>query len=173
MSSFQVSGILLVSMLILFASSATAQDRAKYHINEAQIPFPPEHQINTLSPSNYVMNSLTGKILQIQPEEILKPYEFAYKLNDGNGSSQHRQEIRNENGDIRGSYGYVDPLGIYRKVEYYTDTNGYHAKVESNEPGLSNKNSANTIFVVQTSPVAKIIPEKSLPLLLLPRRSEV
>ncbi|KFM81180.1 Cuticle protein 16.8, partial [Stegodyphus mimosarum] len=168
MSSFQVPGILLVSMLILLASSATAQDRATYLTNGAQIPFPPESQINTLSPSNYIRNSLTGKIVQIQPEEILEPYEFAYKMNDGNGTSQHRQEIRNENGDIRGSYGYVDPLGIYRNVAYYTDTNGYHAKVESNEPGLSNKNSANTIFVVQTPPVAKIIPENSRPLLLLP-----
>ncbi|GIY61289.1 hypothetical protein CDAR_216971 [Caerostris darwini] len=103
----------------------------------------------------------------------MKPYEIGFQMNDGNGTTQHRQEIRRENGDIKSSYGYTDALGVFRKVEYYTDADGYQAKVMSNEPGLSNKNSANTIYVVENSPSAAIIPEQSPSVILVPRRPRV
>ncbi|XP_035209716.1 adult-specific rigid cuticular protein 15.7-like [Stegodyphus dumicola] len=173
MSSFQISAFCLVAVLIFLAYQTAAQDRATYLTNGVQIPLPLERQVNAIPPSNFVVNPLIARMLQIQQQESLKPYEFGYNMNDGNGTTQHRQEIRTQDGNIRGNYGYVDPIGIYRKVEYYTDADGYHAKVESNEPGLSNKNSANTIFLVQNPPVGAIIPEQRLPLSLLHRGLEV
>ncbi|GIX68468.1 uncharacterized protein CDAR_500421 [Caerostris darwini] len=91
-----------------------------------------------------------------RPEEVEvpKPYEFGYQMDDGNGTMQHRQETANENGAVKGKYGYVDPNGTYREVEYNADENGYHVKILSNEPGITNQNSADVVYVVKGSPSA-------------------
>ncbi|PRD23547.1 UNVERIFIED_CONTAM: Cuticle protein 16.8 [Trichonephila clavipes] len=171
MASFQFCWTLLVSLLGLFVFSAMAQDRIPYGPNGAKILVPVGRQLNSIYQYSAEKTGVPSKIFGIQDEkEILRPYEFGFQMNDGNGTTQHRQEIRQENGDIKGSYGYIDPLGVYRKVEYYTDESGYHAKVTSNEPGLSNKNSANTIYVVENPPPAASIPEQR-PVILVPRRS--
>ncbi|GFR30959.1 uncharacterized protein TNCT_159411 [Trichonephila clavata] len=89
-----------------------------------------------------------------RPEEIIespKPYEFGFQMDDGNGTVQHRQETANENGSVKGKYGYVDPNGTYREVEYNADENGYHVKILSNEPGITNQNSADVVYVVKGS----------------------
>ncbi|GFS42041.1 cuticle protein 16.8 [Nephila pilipes] len=169
MSSFQISWAPLVCLLGCFVFSVKAQDRIPYGANGAKILVPVGRQINSVFPSAD-KKGIPSKLLSIQDEsENSEPYEFGFQMNDGNGTTQHRQEIRQENGDVKGSYGYVDPAGVYRKVEYYTDESGYHAKVTSNEPGLSNKNSANTIFVVENPPPNAIIPEQR-PIVLVPRR---
>ncbi|GIX87539.1 hypothetical protein CEXT_620181 [Caerostris extrusa] len=54
----------------------------------------------------------------------------------------------------KGKYGYVDPNGTYREVEYNADENGYHVKILSNEPGITNQNSADVVYVVKGSPSA-------------------
>jgi hypothetical protein len=48
-----------------------------------------------------------------------------------------RQEQSDDEGNIRGSYGYMDAQGLFRHVQYEADQNGFRAKVSSNEPGLS------------------------------------
>lgn len=50
---------------------------------------------------------------------------------------QHRHEESDENGVRRGSYGYLDANGVYRKVQYIADKNGFRVmEMKSNEPGL-------------------------------------
>ncbi|GFX60224.1 cuticle protein 16.8 [Trichonephila clavipes] len=170
MSSFQFTWAPLLCLLGLFVFNALAQDRIPYGANGAKILVPVGRQINSVLQSAE-KKGIPSKFLSIQDEsDVLEPYEFGFQMNDGNGTTQHRQEIRQENGDVKGSYGYVDPAGVYRKVEYYTDERGYHAKVTSNEPGLSNKNSANTIFVVENPPPAAIIPEQR-PVVMVQRRT--
>ncbi|XP_035208442.1 cuticle protein 10.9-like [Stegodyphus dumicola] len=88
------------------------------------------------------------------PAEFPKPYEFFYQMDDGNGTRQHREEIASEAGAVKGKYGYVDPNGIYREVEYNADENGYRAKISSNEPGITHQNSAHVVYVVQAKPTS-------------------
>lgn len=94
--------------------------------------------------------------VQPYPEEIIvesyKPYDFGYEFGDGLGMSQYRKESADENGIVQGHYGYIDPAGLYRSVEYKADSNGFHAVVKSNEPGLSNQNSADVTFIVEPPP---------------------
>lgn len=69
-------------------------------------------------------------------------------MDDGNGSLQHRSETGDENGEVTGKYGYLDPAGFYREVEYVAGEKGFQVKIKSNEPGLSNQNSANVLYVL-------------------------
>ncbi|CAL1277100.1 unnamed protein product [Larinioides sclopetarius] len=145
-----------ICLLGLFVLHSAAQHRFSYGINSARTSVA-RRSLST-QPASTIKNGLPSKTVRIEKEnEISRPYEFGFQMNDGNGTTQHRQEMREENGDVKGSYGYVDPYGVYRKVEYYTDETGYHAKVSSNEPGLLNKNSANTIFVVENPPAAALL----------------
>ncbi|GIY45998.1 uncharacterized protein CDAR_539971 [Caerostris darwini] len=77
------------------------------------------------------------------------PYNFMYNHQDTFGNVQHREENKNEDGVVRGSYGYRDPLGMYRHVSYVADANGFHAVLRTNEPGIENKNSADVAVVAQ------------------------
>ena len=43
-----------------------------------------------------------------------------------------------------GSYGYVDANGIFRKVYYVADENGFRVKMDSNEPGMRSDLGSNT-----------------------------
>ncbi|GIX87540.1 hypothetical protein CEXT_620191 [Caerostris extrusa] len=169
MSSFRFACATLAVLLGLFVLIASAQDRIAYGLNGAKVLIPAGRQINAVLPVEKNEVHKKHRVIQDESEENNAPYEFGFQMNDGNGTTQHRQEIRQENGDVKGSYGYVDPAGVYRKVEYYTDENGYHAKVTSNEPGLSNKNSANTIYVVENPPAVAVIPEQR-PLVLVQKR---
>ena len=64
-----------------------------------------------------------------------QPYSFGYSINDGYGNEQTREEKSDTNGHKRGSYGYVDAYGIYRKVDYIADEHGFRASISTNEPG--------------------------------------
>jgi hypothetical protein len=63
------------------------------------------------------------------------PYSFGYKVNDGYGNSNFQSEEGDDYGAKKGSYGYTDAYGIYRKVEYIADAYGFRANVYTNEPG--------------------------------------
>lgn len=160
-----------MNIVLYFIFIFSISDRVAYPPNGANVLVPNGRQLNPIYQSSAERNGVPPKTFGVQEElEIIKPYEFGFQMNDGNGTTQHRQEIRQENGDVQGSYSYVDPNGMYRKVEYYTDAGGYHAKVTSNEPGLTNKNSANAIFVVENTPAAAL---QQRPVYLIPRRSNV
>lgn len=78
-----------------------------------------------------------------------KSYSFAFNTsaeaeaaiasgsNDSPAPILTRQEKADGAGNVRGSYGYMDSQGLFRRVQYEADRNGFRAKVSSNEPGLS------------------------------------
>lgn len=84
------------------------------------------------------------------------PYEFGYEFGNGLGMYQHRREISDGTGIVKGSYGYLDPIGVRRTVEYIAGKDGYRATIFSNEPGLSGQNSAGVNFIVQPPPPAVV-----------------
>ncbi|KAG8186252.1 hypothetical protein JTE90_004228 [Oedothorax gibbosus] len=78
------------------------------------------------------------------------PYNFGYDIGDNFGNTQFREENKDEDGVVRGSYGYRDPSGMYRHVSYVADAGGFHAVLRTNEPGIDNRNSADVAVVAQT-----------------------
>ncbi|XP_015786512.1 cuticle protein 16.8 [Tetranychus urticae] len=70
------------------------------------------------------------------------PYSFGYDIDDGYGNNNHRMEEGDEHGNKRGSYGYTDAYGVYRKVDYIADDYGFRATVTTNEPGTANSDPA-------------------------------
>lgn len=46
------------------------------------------------------------------------PYSFKYGIDDGYGTTQDREEVKDSYGNVKGSYGYMDANGIYRKVRH-------------------------------------------------------
>ncbi|GBL84174.1 hypothetical protein AVEN_118580-1 [Araneus ventricosus] len=87
----------------------------------------------------------------VQPPQ---PYDFAYKTADDRGTRQHRTESADSSGTVTGSYGYVDPFGMYRRVEYVADVDGYRTTVHSNEPGMTSNGAANAAYFVEVPPPA-------------------
>ncbi|UYV73551.1 hypothetical protein LAZ67_10004098 [Cordylochernes scorpioides] len=88
-----------------------------------------------------------------------KPYSFGYQTVDDFGGSQSRDEKSDGAGGVVGSYGYTDPHGIYRKVDYVADDYGFRADVKTNEPGTANQDPAGVAIysdapVVHYEPVA-------------------
>lgn len=71
-----------------------------------------------------------------EPIETPKPYSHSFGSSDGNGTTQSRQESKDENGVVTGSYSYADPNGIFRVVEYIADKDGFRASIRTNEPGV-------------------------------------
>ncbi|KAI1286920.1 Cuticle protein 16.8 [Halotydeus destructor] len=81
------------------------------------------------------------------------PYSFKYDIDDGYGATQERQEVKDDYGNVKGSYGYMDANGIYRKVYYTAGPEGFKATVSSNEPGVgTTDNPADTVFNVEDPP---------------------
>ncbi|GBL75720.1 hypothetical protein AVEN_155024-1 [Araneus ventricosus] len=99
-------------------------------------------------------SDITGD-LELSSEEFAKPapYSFQFNHKDNFGTVQHREENKNEDGVVRGSYGYRDSLGLYRHVSYVADADGFHAVLRTNEPGIGNKNSADVAVVAQSPSV--------------------
>jgi len=96
---------------------------------------------------------------RIVEEDIYKPadpYNFGYDVKDDFGNRQYRKEEADGQGVIRGSYGYTDANGLYRIVEYVADAAGFRANVKTNEPGLSNQNSADVLLNAVEPPRAII-----------------
>ncbi|GFR32222.1 uncharacterized protein TNCT_147081 [Trichonephila clavata] len=89
--------------------------------------------------------------------EIFRPFNFGFEFGDGQGMVQHRRESSNNNGEVKGSYGYTDPNGLYRQVEYTAGEDGYKAVIQSNEPGLTNQSAADANFLVEPPPPGVIL----------------
>ncbi|CAL1288793.1 unnamed protein product [Larinioides sclopetarius] len=75
-----------------------------------------------------------------------QPYNFGYAVQSHDGT-QFRKEEANGHGQVQGSYGYRDQLGILREVHYVADHNGFRAQVKTNEPGTINKDPADVKVV--------------------------
>ncbi|CAN7936896.1 unnamed protein product [Ixodes hexagonus] len=81
-----------------------------------------------------------------------QPFDFGYNVQDEYGNNQFRQEKGDESGSVQGSYGYTDALGVYRKVHYVADQNGFRADIKTNEPGVKQENPADVQLVVEPPP---------------------
>ncbi|XP_075726468.1 uncharacterized protein LOC142768380 [Rhipicephalus microplus] len=75
-----------------------------------------------------------------------QPYSFGYGNVDEYGNRQFRSEQGHLNNAKMGSYGYQDVNGLYRRVNYVADANGFRATVDTNEPGTTPGASADAVF---------------------------
>lgn len=71
------------------------------------------------------------------PEGKAEPYAYSYET-DSHAASQQSDE----NGKVTGFYTLADADGRSRKVEYYADASGFHAKVQTNEVGTKSESPA-------------------------------
>ncbi|XP_015929628.2 cuticle protein 10.9-like [Parasteatoda tepidariorum] len=74
-----------------------------------------------------------------------QPYHFGYHVKDHHGE-QHREEASDGQGNVKGSYGFVDEKGIHREVHYVADDKGFRAEIKTNEPGTANQQPASVGF---------------------------
>ncbi|GFQ66790.1 uncharacterized protein TNCT_406991 [Trichonephila clavata] len=95
-------------------------------------------------------------VRQVLLTQTPQPYEFGYESLDKMGTKQHRHESSDVSGAVKGSYGFVDPIGMYRRVEYIADVDGYRATIQSNEPGLTSNGAASAAFIVEYPPPAAV-----------------
>ncbi|KAH7962906.1 hypothetical protein HPB52_018615 [Rhipicephalus sanguineus] len=85
-----------------------------------------------------------------------QPYSFGYDNVDEYGNRQFRSEQGDSNNIKTGSYGYRDVNGLYRRVNYVADANGFRATVDTNEPGTAPGASADAVF--NAAPVVPPVP---------------
>ena len=52
----------------------------------------------------------------LQRRNIERFLSFKYDIDDGYGTTQEREEVKDDQGNVKGSYGYMDANGIFRKV---------------------------------------------------------
>nr|XP_050043619.1 uncharacterized protein LOC126540830 [Dermacentor andersoni] len=85
-----------------------------------------------------------------------QPYSFGYDTADEFGNRQFRSEQGDSSNAKTGSYGYTDVNGLYRRVNYIADANGFRATVDTNEPGTAPGASADVVF--NAAPVVPPVP---------------
>ncbi|XP_075535145.1 uncharacterized protein LOC142570682 [Dermacentor variabilis] len=85
-----------------------------------------------------------------------QPYNSGYDTVDEFGNRQYRNEQGDANNVKTGSYGYMDVYGLYRRVNYVADANGFRATVDTNEPGTAPGASADVVF--NAAPIAPPVP---------------
>ncbi|CAN7943533.1 unnamed protein product, partial [Ixodes hexagonus] len=88
-----------------------------------------------------------------------QPYSFGYDNVDEYGNTQFHKEQADANNVRTGSYGYTDANGLYRRVNYVADANGFRATIETNEPGTQAGASADAVFNAKPVVVAPIGPQ--------------
>lgn len=83
--------------------------------------------------------SVAAASCQEQPnaEAAPEPYSYGYETDTHAASEQ-----RDPNGKVTGFYTLADADGRSRRVEYYADETGFHAKVQTNEVGTKGENPA-------------------------------
>ncbi|KAK8758830.1 cuticle protein 16.8-like [Amblyomma americanum] len=75
-----------------------------------------------------------------------QPYSFSYDTTDEFGTRLTREESGDANNNKVGSYSYTDAAGVARTVKYTADAEGFHATVETNEPGTKTSNPADALY---------------------------
>ncbi|CAN7982849.1 unnamed protein product, partial [Ixodes pacificus] len=74
------------------------------------------------------------------------PFSFGYDTVDEFGTKLFHKENADASNSRTGSYGYTDPNGLFRRVNYVADAGGFRATVETNEPGTAPGQSADAVF---------------------------
>lgn len=87
---------------------------------------------------------LTGTSNQFRSEDDHGNYNFGYDESHGTGASSRREE--QINGVVRGSYSLNDADGRHRIVTYIADEAGFRAHIQTNEPGVEPKDSADVLI---------------------------
>lgn len=75
-------------------------------------------------------------------DESPKPFSFNFESEDEYGTKMARSENADGSGTVTGSYSFSDATGISRTVTYTADDSGFHAVVDTNEPGTLTSNPA-------------------------------
>ncbi|XP_077555632.1 cuticle protein 10.9-like [Haemaphysalis longicornis] len=83
-----------------------------------------------------------------------QPYSFSYDTTDEFGTRLTRDESSDANNFKVGSYSYTDATGVTRTVKYTADADGFHATVETNEPGTKSSNPADALYSSSSVEVA-------------------
>ncbi|KAH8032388.1 hypothetical protein HPB51_024517 [Rhipicephalus microplus] len=81
-----------------------------------------------------------------ESSEPPQPYSFGYDNVDEFGTQSYHKERSDANNVKTGTYGYRDANGIFRRVSYVADANGFRATVDTNEPGTAPGSSADVVF---------------------------
>ncbi|KAH7967199.1 hypothetical protein HPB49_023472 [Dermacentor silvarum] len=106
----------------------------------------------------------TPGVASAEPIYPPQPYSFGYDNLDEYGSRSYHNEKSDANNVKTGSYGYRDANGIYRRVTYIADANGYRATIDTNEPGTAPGYSADAVYNAKPIRVAAAAKSASAPL---------
>ncbi|KAG0432757.1 hypothetical protein HPB47_020556 [Ixodes persulcatus] len=82
----------------------------------------------------------------IDPVYAPQPYSFGYDNVDEFGTKLFHNEQGDASNAKRGSYGYTDANGLFRRVSYVADANGFRATVDTNEPGTQSGPTGDAVF---------------------------
>ncbi|KAL1458815.1 hypothetical protein MTO96_043445 [Rhipicephalus appendiculatus] len=88
----------------------------------------------------------TPGVSSVDPFYPPQPYSFGYDNVDEFGTQSYHKEQGDANNVKTGTYGYRDANGIFRRVSYVADANGFRATVDTNEPGTAPGSSADAVF---------------------------
>lgn len=92
----------------------------------------------------------TGVSSQFRSEDNYGNYQFGYDEAHATGSTSRREQ--QHNGVRRGSYSLSDADGRQRTVHYIADASGFHATVQTNEPGVEPKDPADVLINKAATP---------------------
>lgn len=84
-----------------------------------------------------------------------QPYGFAFDSEDEFGTKLGRQESGDQSGTVTGEYTLSDANGIARIVKYVADASGFHATVQTNEPGTLTSNPADVQIQSSAAPARR------------------
>nr|XP_050043569.1 cuticle protein 10.9-like [Dermacentor andersoni] len=105
----------------------------------------------------------TPGISSVEPVYPPQPYSFGYDNVDEFGTQSYHKEQSDANNVKTGTYGYRDASGIYRRVSYVADANGFRATVNTNEPGTAPGYSADAVFNAKPVRVPAVAKSASAP----------
>lgn len=88
-------------------------------------------------------------VRQVEKEPAPEPYSFTFETTDEFGMTLTRTESGDSQGNIKGTYMYRDPAGVYRTVEYVDNGNGFSAQIQTNEPGVISHKAADAEYFKQ------------------------
>ncbi|KAL1475307.1 hypothetical protein MTO96_037381 [Rhipicephalus appendiculatus] len=101
----------------------------------------------------------TPGVSSVDPVYPPQPYSFGYDNVDEFGTQSYHKEQGDANNVKTGTYGYRDANGIFRRVSYVADANGFRATVDTNEPGTAPGSSADVVF--NAKPISVPVAAKS------------
>ncbi|XP_077553300.1 cuticle protein 10.9-like [Haemaphysalis longicornis] len=104
-------------------------------------------------------SAATPDVSLLDPVYPPQPYSFGYDNTDEFGTRIYHNEQSDASNTKTGSYGYRDEYGIFRRVNYVADANGFRATIDTNEPGTAAGRSADAVF--NANPVAAPVRAKS------------